>query len=230
MSRASSRPPAAYPPSARGDGLAVRLDGGIEATVAIGDQKVRIRETQRLHVVVPGLRSTPKTGGLRSASLTTAGRKARQLRSMASGSRFTLRAAMRRSIEFWSKATSLRLVCRCRPNASSPIRACGMTSASLRDGGARSSPPRGGRHHRRSGPEPRIARSASIEAEWREDLFGGVMALTASAKRLAPGDSEEALYSTTPPTIGSTTCGPLSSALTSRSRFDAGCIGQAARE
>ena len=35
-----------------------------------------------------------------------------------------------------------------------------------------------------------LPRGAPLEAEWREDLFGGVMTLTAQAKRLVPGDGE----------------------------------------
>jgi DUF1680 family protein len=42
-----------------------------------------------------------------------------------------------------------------------------------------------------------LPRDAEIDAAWREDLFGGVVALTASAKRLVPGGG--ALYSSTPP-------------------------------
>ncbi len=42
-----------------------------------------------------------------------------------------------------------------------------------------------------------LPRDAEIDAAWREDLFGGVVALTASAKRLVPGGG--ALYSAAPP-------------------------------
>jgi hypothetical protein len=42
-----------------------------------------------------------------------------------------------------------------------------------------------------------LPRDAEIDAAWREDLFGGVVALTASAKRLVP--SGGALYSSAPP-------------------------------
>jgi hypothetical protein len=38
------------------------------------------------------------------------------------------------------------------------------------------------------------ARSAAVKAEWRQDLFGGVMTLTASASRLVPDEGEDALY------------------------------------
>ena len=44
-----------------------------------------------------------------------------------------------------------------------------------------------------------LPRSATIDAGWRPDLFGGVMTLNASAKRLAPGNAAAALYSTEPP-------------------------------
>ena len=44
-----------------------------------------------------------------------------------------------------------------------------------------------------------LPRSATIDAGWRPDLFGGVMTLSASAKRLAPGNAAAALYSTEPP-------------------------------
>ena len=44
-----------------------------------------------------------------------------------------------------------------------------------------------------------LPRGARIDAEWREDLFGGVVMLGAPAKRLVPGDAEAALYSTSPP-------------------------------
>ena len=44
-----------------------------------------------------------------------------------------------------------------------------------------------------------LPRAAAFEATWRDDLFGGVMTLTAKAMRLVPGDAEGKLYSTTPP-------------------------------
>jgi hypothetical protein len=44
-----------------------------------------------------------------------------------------------------------------------------------------------------------LARSAVVAAEWRKDLFGSVMTLTATSKRLVAGDGD-ALYSTGPPT------------------------------
>jgi DUF1680 family protein len=44
-----------------------------------------------------------------------------------------------------------------------------------------------------------LPRSAEVDAEWRDDLFGGVMTLNASAKRLVPGKDPAALYSTAPP-------------------------------
>jgi DUF1680 family protein len=44
-----------------------------------------------------------------------------------------------------------------------------------------------------------LPRGSSIENRWREDLFDGIMTLTAPAKRLVPGDAEGALYSTDPP-------------------------------
>jgi uncharacterized protein len=44
-----------------------------------------------------------------------------------------------------------------------------------------------------------LPRAAPLEAEWRKDLFGGVMTLTARAKRLIPGKGSGDLYSTEPP-------------------------------
>ena len=44
-----------------------------------------------------------------------------------------------------------------------------------------------------------LPRSAPIDAGWRTDLFGGVVTLEASAKRLVPGEKPGALYSTEPP-------------------------------
>ena len=44
-----------------------------------------------------------------------------------------------------------------------------------------------------------LPRSEPLDAEWRPDLFGGVMTLNVSAKRLVPGKDAEALYSTQPP-------------------------------
>ena len=41
-----------------------------------------------------------------------------------------------------------------------------------------------------------LPRGAPVEAERRENLFAGAVALTAQAKRLVPGDAEGALYST----------------------------------
>ena len=46
-----------------------------------------------------------------------------------------------------------------------------------------------------------LPRSASLGTGWRPDLFGGVMTLKTSAKRLVPGKGAEALYSTEPPAI-----------------------------
>jgi hypothetical protein len=44
-----------------------------------------------------------------------------------------------------------------------------------------------------------LPRSASLDAKWRDDLFGGAMTLTANAERLVPGDGAGKLYSTAPP-------------------------------
>jgi uncharacterized protein len=44
-----------------------------------------------------------------------------------------------------------------------------------------------------------LPRSTPLDAGWRTDLFGGVMTLTASAKRLVPGEGAGALYSTRAP-------------------------------
>ena len=44
-----------------------------------------------------------------------------------------------------------------------------------------------------------LPRGAPVEAEPRETLFAGAIALTAQARRLVPGDGEGALYSTVPP-------------------------------
>ncbi len=44
-----------------------------------------------------------------------------------------------------------------------------------------------------------LPRAAPLQPKWRDDLFGGVMTLTAKARRLAPGDDEGQLYSTAPP-------------------------------
>ena len=44
-----------------------------------------------------------------------------------------------------------------------------------------------------------LSRAAPLDAGWRKDLFGGVMTLTASAKRLVSRKSSGALYSTEPP-------------------------------
>ncbi len=52
----------------------------------------------------------------------------------------------------------------------------------------------------RGSPASTLPRSARLEAEWRTDLFGGVITLKALAKRLAPG-KEAALYSTQPPVV-----------------------------
>jgi uncharacterized protein len=41
--------------------------------------------------------------------------------------------------------------------------------------------------------------SASLDAKWRDDLFGGAMTLTANAERLISGDGAGELYSTAPP-------------------------------
>ena len=44
-----------------------------------------------------------------------------------------------------------------------------------------------------------LPRSGKIDVEWRPDLFGGVMTLSAAAKRLVPGKEAGTLYSTAPP-------------------------------
>jgi DUF1680 family protein len=44
-----------------------------------------------------------------------------------------------------------------------------------------------------------LPRSSPLDATWRTDLFGGVMTLNASAKRLVPGEGASELYSTEPP-------------------------------
>ncbi len=45
-----------------------------------------------------------------------------------------------------------------------------------------------------------LPRSATIDAEWTEHLFDGVMTLHAGARRLVPGERDGALYSPEPPT------------------------------
>ena len=44
-----------------------------------------------------------------------------------------------------------------------------------------------------------LPRAAALKAERRADLFDGVVTLVADGRRLAPGDAEAALYTTTPP-------------------------------
>jgi DUF1680 family protein len=44
-----------------------------------------------------------------------------------------------------------------------------------------------------------LPRSATLDAEWAPDLFGGAVTLKASAKRLVPAENAGALYSTEPP-------------------------------
>jgi uncharacterized protein len=44
-----------------------------------------------------------------------------------------------------------------------------------------------------------LPRSAPLDAVWRTDLFGGLMMLKASAKRLVPGGEAGRLYSIEPP-------------------------------
>lgn len=46
-----------------------------------------------------------------------------------------------------------------------------------------------------------LPRSSPIDAEMRTGLFGGVVTLRASAKRLVPGKDAGALYSTEPPAV-----------------------------
>jgi DUF1680 family protein len=52
-----------------------------------------------------------------------------------------------------------------------------------------------------------LPRGAPLRAEWRDDLFAGVITIAAGAKRVVPGDAEGALYSLSPP-------GTVDSALT----------------
>ena len=46
-----------------------------------------------------------------------------------------------------------------------------------------------------------LPRAADLEAEWRPDVLGGAVTVTADARRLTPGDAEGALYSTAPPRL-----------------------------
>jgi DUF1680 family protein len=188
--------------SAREDGLAIHLYGGIEATVAIGDQKVRIRETS----------DYPWSGDIRIAV------------DPETPAAFDLKLR----VPGWTKGATVAV--NGAPVAPDLVRGYATIRRIWNTGDVVSlglpmpaerlyAHPRVrmdvGRVALRRGPliycveeadnpgDPvqtlALPRSASIEAKWREDLFGGVMTLTASAKRLAPGDSDRALYSTTPP-------------------------------
>ena len=120
--------------SAREDGLAIHLYGGIEARVAIGDQKVELRETSDypwsgdIRIAVDPERPAAFDLKLRVPGWAKGATVAVNGEPVAPD----LCAAMRPSIESGARATSLRSVCRCRPSASTPIRACGWTSGASR--------------------------------------------------------------------------------------------------
>jgi len=46
-----------------------------------------------------------------------------------------------------------------------------------------------------------LPRAAPLDAEWRQDLFGGAMTLKARARRLVTGEESGALYSIKPPAV-----------------------------
>ncbi len=188
--------------SACEDGLAIHLYGGIEATVAVGDEKVSIRETSEY----------PWSGDIRIAI------------DPETPAAFDLKLR----IPGWTKGATVAV--NGEPIAPDLVRGYATIHRIWNAGDVvalRLPMPAErlfahpsvrmdvGRVALRRGPliycveeadnpgDPvqtlALPRSASIEAKWREDLFGGVMTLAASAKRLAPGDTNEALYSTTPP-------------------------------
>jgi uncharacterized protein len=188
--------------SARDDGVAIHLYGGVEATVAVGGRKVALRETS----------DYPWSGDIRieidpEASVAFALKLrvpgwANGAKAAVNGEPVALRllrgyATIERK---WAKGDVVALHL---PMPSERIHADPRVSANV------------GRVALRRGPliycveeadNPRarvqslaLPRSAPIEADWREDLFGGSMTLKARAKRLIPGDPEAALYSTTPP-------------------------------
>jgi uncharacterized protein len=188
--------------SAREDGVAIHLYGGIEATVPIGDQKVRIRETS----------DYPWSGDVRIAvdpERPAAFDLKLRVPGWAKGATVAVNGAPVAPDLVRGYATIRRIwntgdvVSLCLPMPAERLYAHPNVRMDV------------GRVALRRGPliycveeadnpgDPvqtlALPRSATIEAKWREDLFGGVMTLTASAKRLAPGDTDEALYSTAPP-------------------------------
>jgi DUF1680 family protein len=188
--------------SARDDGLAIHLYGGIEAGVAIGDQKVRIRETS----------DYPWSGDIRIAvdpERPAAFDLKLRIPGWAKGAAVAVNGEpvaphLTRGYltihRIWNAGdvVALRLPMPAERLYAHPSVWMDVGRVALRRGPLiycveEADNP--------GDPVQTLAlpRTASIEAAWREDLFGGVMTLTASAKRLAPGGRENALYSTTPP-------------------------------
>jgi DUF1680 family protein len=188
--------------SARDDGVAIHLYGGVETSVAVGGRKVALRETSdypwsgdiRIEI-------DPEAPAAFALKLRVPG-WANGAKAAVNGEPVALRllrgyATIERK---WAKGDVVALHL---PMPAERIHADPRVSANV------------GRVALRRGPliycveeadNPRarvqslaLPRSAPIEADWREDLFGGAMTLKARAKRLIPGDPEPALYSTTPP-------------------------------
>jgi DUF1680 family protein len=193
---------AGYALSASESGVALHLSVGFEATVALGGQKVRVRETS----------DYPWSGEIRIAIDPDA------------PAAFDLKLR----IPHWAKAATLAV--NGEPVALALHRGYATIHRSWRKGDivALYLPMPAerlyahpnvrmdvGRVALRRGPliycveeadNPggsvqtlALPRSTVVAAEWRKDLFGGVMTLTATAKRLVAGDGD-ALYSTAPPT------------------------------
>src|SRR5574337_37392 len=193
---------AGYAMSARADGVAIHLYGGFETTVTIGGAKVAIRESS----------GYPWSGGVRIA--VDPGRPAS--------------FALKLRIPGWARGASVsvngdKLALDVERGYATIARTWGRGDLVELD---LPMPPERlyahpnvrmdvGRVALRRGPliycveeadnfgsavqRLTLPRSAPLKAEWRTDLFDGVVTLSAPATRLVPGDAGGALYSIAPP-------------------------------
>jgi DUF1680 family protein len=188
--------------SARENGVAIHLYGGIEATVAIGDHKVRLKETS--HYPWSGdirIEIDPEAtmnfelklrlpGWVKGASATVNGEPVR----------FATARGYATIDRVWRKGDVVALHLPMPPERlyAHPDVRMDVGRVALKRGPLiyclEEADNPGGRVQTLA-----LNRSTPVEAKWREDLFGGVMTLTARANRLIPGDRGAALYSPAPP-------------------------------
>ncbi len=193
--------------SAGDDGVAIHLYGGVEATLAPGGQKVRLRETS----------DYPWSGDIRIEIDPEAPRAfdlklripgwGKDATAAVNGKPVPLSAARGYATihRVWRKGdvVALQLPMPSERLYAHPKVRMDVGRVALRRGPliycVEEADNPGGSVQTLALPRP-----AAVKAEWRKDLFGGVMTLTASASRLVPGEGEDALYATAPPSTRET--------------------------